>query len=560
MDDDVLTNDQAIVSNIAAYLPRQAAERPDEIAVIARNAKKRGRSDSWPSLTFGELDRLSNRYANSLAAAGIEREMRVLLMVRPGFDFFALVFALFKMRAVPVMIDPGMGVGRLLDCIRSVDLQAFVGIPLAQAMRVVRPRSFKAVQCAVTVGRRWFWGGASLHRLARGASESFEIASTARDDTAAILFTSGSTGPAKGVVYEHGMFIAQVEAIQSYYGMSPGEIDLPTFPLFGLFSIAMGMTVVVPDMDPSRPAHVNPRHIVDAIHEHEITSTFGSPALWKRVAAHCVQNGIKLPSLRRILIAGAPVPYPVIKQLHEVLDGNADVHTPYGATESLPVASISGREVIDSCSELTREGAGTCVGREMPNIQLRLIRINDDPIDVWTDDLLVPDGEKGEIVVSGPVVTKAYFGLAQAGALAKIRDGSRLWHRIGDIGYRDREGRIWFCGRKAHRVITADGTMLTVPCEAVFNEHPDVARCALVGVGPAGEQTPVIVVEPMPGKFPRSAQVLTFWEEMLELARANELTCRITHVLFHPSLPVDIRHNTKINREALAVWAATELR
>lgn len=195
----------------------------------------------------------------------------------------------------------------------------------------------------------------------------------------------------------------------------------------------------------------------------------------------------------------------------------------------------------------------------MPQIQLRLIRINDDPIDVWTDELLVPDGEKGEIVVSGPVVTKAYFGLAQADTLAKIREGSRIWHRIGDIGYRDRKGRIWFCGRKAHRVITSDGTMLTVPCEAVFNEHPDVARTALVGVGPAGEQIPVIVVEPMPGKFPRPAQMLTFWEEMLVLARANELTCGITHVLFHPSLPVDIRHNTKINREALAVWAATEL-
>ena len=557
MDDNVLANDKVIVSNIAAYLPRRAAERPDEIAVIARNAKKRGRRDSWPSMTFGELDRLCNRYANSLAAAGIQREMRVLLMVRPGFDFFALVFALFKMRAVPVMIDPGMGVGRLLDCVRSVELQAFVGIPMAHAMRVVRPRSFKTVESAVTVGRRWFWGGASLHRLARGASDSFEIASTARDDTAAILFTSGSTGPAKGVIYEHGMFGAQVEEIQSFYGMNPGEIDLPTFPLFGLFSIAMGMTVVVPDMDPSRPASVNPSHIVDAIRAHGVTNTFGSPALWKRVAAYCVKRGIKLPSLRRILIAGAPVPYPVIQQLHDVLDGDADVHSPYGATESLPVTSISGREVINKCSEFTREGAGTCVGRVMPGIELRLIEITDEPIDVWRDELLVPDGAKGEIVVSGPVVTKHYFGLDHADALSKIHDGSRVWHRIGDIGYRDRDGRIWFCGRKAHRVVTPDGTMFTVPCEAVFNEHPNVARSALVGVGPPGEQIPVIVVEPLPGKFPRAARMLVFWEEMLE--RANEKTREITHVLFYPSFPVDVRHNTKINREELAVWAATEL-
>jgi len=544
--------------NIGSLLTLHAAQRPQQDALLVQTSSGRSKA-SYAGVTFDELERLSNRYANAMRTDGLERGMHTLVMVRPGVDFLAVVFALFKIGAVPVMIDPGMGIQRVLECLQSADVTGFVGIPLAHVMRKLRPAAFRSVNHAITVGRRWFWGGLNLHKAARHASDSLEPVATRSDECAAILFTSGSTGPAKGVVYEHGMFGAQVREIRDAYGIEPGEVDVPTFPLFGLFSIGMGMTVVIPDMDPSRPGDVDPRRIVQAIRDHHATNTFGSPALWKRVASHCQQHDIKLPSLRRILVAGAPVPYPVIEQLHDALNDEADVYTPYGATESLPVSSIGGREVLGECRDLTRGGAGTCVGRVMPEIELRVIRITDEPIVDWSEDLEVPDGIKGEIVVRGPVVTKAYYGLDAATKLAKICDGGRIWHRIGDIGYRDAQGRIWFCGRKAHRVTTHDGTMFTVPCEAVFNEHPHVARSALVGVGPPGEQTPVIIVEPVPGKFPRNAQVLTFWEELLEFARDNELTRDITIVLFYPSLPVDVRHNAKIHREALAEWAAAEL-
>ena len=544
--------------NIASYLPRMAERVPDKPAVIVTGSRDNSGRAIYELLTFAELDILSNRYANGLTAAGIKRGRRVLVMVRPGFEFMGLIFALFKMGAVPVMIDPGMGVRRMLECIRTVNLHALVCIPAAHAMRVIRRGPFKTVKHVVTVGRRWFWGGPTLEQLARVADSSYRMADTASAETAAILFTSGSTGPAKGVVYEHGMFNAQVREIQSHYGIEPGEIDLPTFPLFGLFSVAMGMTAVIPDMDPTRPARVDPAKIVAAIHDHGATNTFGSPALWKRVAAYCVEQGTKLPSLRRILIAGAAVPYPVIEQLHQVLGPDADVHTPYGATESLPVSSISGREVLGDCRRLTREGAGTCVGSPVPGVDLRIIKITDEAITEWSDELLVPDGEPGEIVVAGPVVTKKYFGLPDATALAKISDGRCVWHRMGDLGYRDERGRVWFCGRKAHRVMTAQGPMYTIPCEAIFNEHRQVSRSALVGIGPTGSQRPVIVVEPVQGRFSSGSDLTTIREELLGLGRANKLTCSIDQVLFHRSLPVDVRHNVKINREELARWAAKQ--
>jgi acyl-coenzyme A synthetase/AMP-(fatty) acid ligase len=478
------------------------------------------------------------------------------MMVRPGFEFIGLTFALFKIGAVPVMIDPGMGVGRMLECIHSVDPQAFIGIPLAHVMRLLRRKPFRTVEQVVTVGRRWFWGGPTLCDLHDRGSEAFALAETTWDEPAAILFTSGATGPAKGVVYEHGMFDAQVRAIRDHYGIEPGEVDLPGFPLFALFSTAMGMTSVIPDMDPSRPARVDPARIVEAIRDHAVTNTFGSPAMWKRVADYCVEQDIKLPTLRRVLIAGAPVPWHVIERLHRALGPDADVHTPYGATESLPVSSISGREVLDDCSEKSRRGAGTCVGKPLSGIDLRLIGITDEPIARWSDDLSVPDGEFGEIVVEGDVVTKRYYGLDRATACAKISDGDRIRHRMGDVGYRDEQGRIWFCGRKGHRVVTENGTMFPVPCEAIFNEHPDVSRSALVGVGPRGKQTPAIIIEPESGRSPRGGSVAVFREEILKLARSSDLTRSINRVLFHRSLPVDIRHNAKIDREQLAIWAA----
>lgn len=546
--------DVAVSFNIASRLIRLASTTPNHLALIDAAARSGGRA-TRKSLTCVELEGLSNRFANGLSAAGIERGMRVLVMVPQGFEFVALTFALFKMGAIPVMIDPGMGVGRLLECVRQVDPNAFVGVPLAHAVRVMRPTSFRSVKHFVTVGRRWFWGGPKLRVLCERAGDDFALAQTQATDTAAILFTSGSTGPAKGVVYEHGMFDAQVRMIQSNYSIEPGEVDVPTFPLFALFSVAMGMTAVIPEMDASRPGRVNPIKIVNAVRDHQATSTFGSPALWRRVAAYCVEGGVKLPSLRRILIAGAPVPLQLIEQLHQVIDPSADVHTPYGATESLPVTSIGGREILEGCADASRAGLGTCVGRPVEGIEVRVIRITDDPIEEWSDDLELVDGEIGELVVAGPVVTKEYSGLQQATINAKIRDRDRTLHRMGDLGYRDGQGRIWFCGRKAHRVVTPAGTMFTVCCEAIFNEHPDVARSALVGVGPPPARTPLIIIEPTAERFPRGRRVGTFTEELLRLGRANRRTARIERVLFRRTLPVDVRHNAKINREALALWA-----
>jgi acyl-coenzyme A synthetase/AMP-(fatty) acid ligase len=384
------------------------------------------------------------------------------------------------------------------------------------------------------------------------------MAQTRTTDTAAVLFTSGSTGVAKGAVYSHGIFAAQVEMLRRLYNIEPGEVDLPTFPLFGLFAPALGMTAVIPDMDPTRPASVDPVKIIRAIQHFGVTNLFGSPALIRRVGAYGIRHGVKLPTLRRVISAGAPVPAAAIERFVTMLGPGVQVHTPYGATEALPVSSIGSDELLNETRTRTGEGGGVCVGKPVEGMRVRIIPISDDPVPLWTDELPLPNGSVGEIAVQGPVVTRSYFNRPESTVLAKITETSGdLWHRMGDLGYFDEKGRLWFCGRKSQRVTTHEQTFFTVACEGVFNAHPAVARSALVGVRREGEVQPVLVVERDPAsKIPDEE----LRGELLVLGAARPHTRAISTILFHPSFPVDIRHNAKIFREKLAVWAAERLR
>ena len=547
--------------NIAHCLREAASAHPDKRAIVAPAGRDSAGRTAYTHYTCRQLDQACDAFAWGLQGIGVTRGTRALLMVRPGLDFIALTFALFKLGAVPVLIDPGMGWPGFLRCVRQVEPQAFLGIPAAHVLRLLCRRSFASVTMPVTLGRRAFWGGRSLRELQTPAG-AFPPATTSADEMAAILFTTGSTGPAKGVVYTHGIFDTQTQIIRREYGITGSDVDLACFPLFALFSIALGMTAVIPDMDPSRPGHVDPERIISAVNDHGVTFSFASPALWHRVSLHCMRTETRLTSLKRVLMAGAPVPGHLHRRmLQHVLPQGGEVHVPYGATEALPIASFLGSETLAETDSATRAGAGVCVGRPLQEAHIRIVATDDAPIESWDKARELPVGETGEIVVRGPVVTPAYYGLPEKTRLAKIREGDAACHRMGDLGYLDAAGRLWFCGRKAHRVETDGGPLYSVCCEAIFNEHPRAARTALVGVGAdRTRQTPVIVVEPEPGAFPRTTPMrAAFTSELRALAQGSELTRDIGVFLFHRSFPVDIRHNAKIKRELLATWAEARL-
>jgi acyl-CoA synthetase (AMP-forming)/AMP-acid ligase II len=432
-----------------------------------------------------------------------------------------------------------------------------IGIPQAQALRLLRPKYFSGVKVAVTVGRRWFWGGLALKDIRTLPWKPFAVANTAKDETAAVLFTTGSTGPAKGVIYTHGIFEAQVRLIREQFGISPDEIDLPTFPLFALFDPALGMTAVIPRMDPTHPAQADPHEIIEAIVLHGVTNMFASPALLNRVGRFGMENGVKLASLKRVISAGAPAGPDNIARFAAMLPEDAEIHTGYGATESMPVSSFNSKAILSETAQLTEQGFGMCVGPPIKGVTVRIIHISDLPIEAWSEDLLVQEGEIGEIVVQGEIVTRGYFQRPRDDSFSKIQDGSRFWHRMGDLGWIDRKLRIWFCGRKSQRVITSDKTLFTIPCEAIFNTHRAVFRSALVGVGRPPDQKPVMCIELEPDHAGTDPDAIK--SELRDLAREHVLTENIDTFLIHSGFPVDIRHNSKIFRERLAVWAQSKL-
>lgn len=516
-----------------------AAAMPDRPAVIAG-----GRS-----VSFKELEAEISLLASGLAAAGIQPGMRVALMVPPSVEFAALTFALFRAGAVVVLIDPGIGIPAMKTCLAEARPEAFIGVPKAQAARLVLRWARSSLRLFITVGKKWFWGGLTLAEVRRLARSDTPLPPAG--NTAAILFTSGSTGAPKGAVYTHEMFTSQARMLKEYFRIEPGFFSVPTFPLFALFDLALGLTIVLPEMDFTRPASADPAMLSGLINKYGAVQLFGSPALLDTLGRYGEQSGTRLDSLKRVISCGAPVSDAVIARIKAMIPAGTQVYTPYGATEALPVACISG----DERAALPR-GRGVCVGRPWPGVEASVIKISDEPIAVWSDSLLLPEGGIGEIAVKGPTVSPAYFGREASTALAKIRGGNgEIYHRMGDCGWKDAEGRLWFCGRKSHRVETAEGTLFSIPCEAVFNAHPGVRRTALAGAGPAGRQTPVLFVELERGA--EGGPALT--KELLALGAAQEHTKSIKTIFYHQGFPVDIRHNAKISRERLAELAAQKL-
>ena len=537
------------VNNIAQWVSIQAQERPHQRALVLPEGRDKAGRRMYTHLTFAQTESMINRMARGFQDAGIQKGERVCVFITPCLEFMPAVFALYKIGAIVVLIDPGMGRDGLLSCVERIAPTVMVGVPKAMIATVIFAKKFRSVRLKITHGSgTWLWGGKTLQAI-MSDDDSPVAVSTTLDDEASILFTSGSTGPAKGVRYTHRIFDAQTRAIKDMYGIEAGEIDLPCFPLFGLFTLAQGMTVIIPDMDPTKPAEADPALLLESIRDHGCTNAFASPALWKSMVKWCVANNEALPTLKRVLSAGAPIPPQLHQEFRKILQPGVEVHTPYGATESLPVATIGSSMVLDETAAKTNQGQGTCVGHLAPNMTVRIIQISDDAIAEWSDVQVLAQGDIGEICVKGLVVTTEYKEEPEHTKNAKIQDGNAIWHRMGDVGYLDEQGRLWFCGRKAHRVQCEDGsTMFPVPCEALFNIHESVERSALIEV----KGSPVIVVEKTK-ETDISDSILT--QELLGLAIQNPLTESIQQVLFHSSFPVDVRHNAKIDRPKLARWA-----
>ena len=546
-------------ANVGARLSIQAAIAPEAIAIATPLGSHRQRDRrNYDTISMSELERRSASIAAGLQGMGIGPGKRIALLVRFGGDFIALVFAVLKSGATLILIDPGMGRKNLVECLAATRPDGFIAMPIAHAiLGFFRPR-FPNAKLNVTAGR-WLPGlpATTVGSLEKCSQSDFRLPMTKLDDPAAIIFTTGSTGPPKGVLYTHRTFNAQIDQVAEHYGIKPGGRDLSCFPLFGLFNAVMGTTTILPDMNPIRPADVDPVRLLDAVDQWQINQSFGSPALWTKVGGYCATSGRRAESLRCVLSAGASVPPRIIAQVRQAMHRDGCMYTPYGATEALPIASIESRTVLQETAMKTEKGAGTCVGSRFSGLRWRVIAIDDAPIVSLDGVVEMQPGEIGELLVCGDVVSKQYVTREDQNAIHKVRDGEDVWHRMGDVGYLDEQERFWFCGRKAHRVVFGNRVLFTETIEAIVNSNPEVYRSALVGTGERFSQNPMIILEPWSKhRHGRQLNDMQLSQAVVQQLSENPRSADVKRVVVYPGkLPTDIRHNSKIFREQLTEWA-----
>ncbi|WP_069166284.1 fatty acid CoA ligase family protein [Nocardia altamirensis] len=537
-----------------------ARTEPDREAVIFPDGKTGADLPSYRHISYRELDDWSETIAERLTAAGVGSGTRTIVLVLPSPELYAILFGLLKIGAVPVVIDPGMGLRKMVHCLRAVEAEAFIGIPPAHAVRVLFRRSFRKVRTTVTVGKRWFWRGERL--AAWGTTPTGTAPERVPADPGDVLvigFTTGSTGPAKAVELTHGNLASMVEQVHTARGRVAPDTSLITLPLVGILDLLLGSRCVLPPLIPSKVGSTDPAHVADAIDRFGVKTMFGSPALLIPLLRHLEQQPTELKTLHSIYSGGAPVPDWCIAGLRAVLSEDVQIYAGYGSTEALPMSLIESRELFGGLVERTHRGEGTCIGKPADQIEAGVVAITDDPLPTWArvEELageLDSSRGIGELVVAGPNVSTHYYWPEEANRQGKIVDGDRIWHRTGDLAWIDDAGRIWFCGRKSQRVVTTAGPMFTVQVEQIFNVVAGVARTALVGVGARGAQRPVLCVELKP-----DAVAATVKAALRARGTEFELTRAIDDFLVHPGFPVDIRHNAKIGREQLAQWAAPRI-
>ena len=476
------------------------------------------------SVTFSELDSRVATFAQALVQHGVEAGERVAVLVPPSIDLIALVYACWRIGAVTVIADRGLGLNGLGSAVKSSRVQHLVGIRSA----VIAARTLRWAPRASLIDLKSLQKSMQLEGLKQlGRPEPKD------DAMAAILFTSGATGPAKGVRYTHRQLGAQRDILQRVYNITDADSFVAAFAPFALFGPALGITTGLADMDVTSPATLTAKALDDACRATQATMVFASPAALVNVLKTASSNVNSLHQVRLVMSAGAPVPIETLRHMQKLCP-QAEMHTPYGMTEVLPVADLSLQQRED-----VGEGSGVCVGRAVDGCNVKVVSI-----DGGISEL--PIGVTGEIVVSARWMSLGYNRLWLTQQKARFASDGFTWHRTGDVGHLDSDRNLWIEGRVVHMIHTAQGSITPVPLETVCEKIFGVKRAAAVGIGDKGVQQLVMVLETDQAKEDPAPDQLA--------AQVREALAGLDVVAIWETkkLPVDIRHNSKIDRTALA--------
>jgi acyl-coenzyme A synthetase/AMP-(fatty) acid ligase/pimeloyl-ACP methyl ester carboxylesterase len=504
------------------------------------------------TVSWAVLDQRVRELAAGMAAAGVRPGQRIGLLLEPSADLTAAVYAAWRAGAVVVVADKGLGFVGMRRALRSAAVDHVIGgaAGLAAARLMGLPGGRIAAGSVSDPLRRALGAEHSLNGLAARGRRAPTPAEPSPDQDCAVVFTSGATGPAKGVVYRHRQVLSQLELLRSTYAVAKEDRLVAAFAPFSLLGPALGIGSVVPDIDVTAPETLTAAALADAASAVDATIVFASPAALRRVAA--TATGLSagqreaLAGIRLLMSAGAPVPAALLQSLTTILPA-AELRTPYGMTEVLPVTDIALDGILEA-----GPGEGVCVGHPLDSVEVGVSPLS--AVGTADDPPVVQPDRTGEICVRAAHVKDRYADL-WATERASARDPG--WHRTGDVGHLDRHGRLWVEGRMAHVITTADGPVTPVGVEQRVESLPEVESAAAVGVGPPATQVLVVVVvlsgaAPGTRRRPRTGLADAPLTEAVRAAAGTPVAA----VLTTTDLPVDIRHASKVDRREVAARAS----
>lgn len=543
---------------VADLVLEVARTDPDRVA-LAHTTRRRDGGLVYQERTYGELSDRAERLAVGLRAAGVREGTLCSFMVPPSFDALVLGTALFRVGATLVGIEPfSHGLRRVTHCLDRVGPEVFFGTPRAHLAKRVFGWGKRTIGQQYAVDGRWPGVRTLDDLLADTAPAEPAPADVDPGDPAVIAFTTGSTGIPKPTVLRQRNFATMVEVVQEQWSLGNGGdvVDMPTFPMFWIIALSSGGQVVVPPMDFTMkgPGDADPEALLRTIDERGVRSMFASPALLRNLSEHARRKAITVPTVRRIVAGGAELHGPLYAAVKDMLGPEGELYSNYGATEALPLCEIDGTTVLKETWERTERGEGLCVGSGLPGVELRIVPVTKGPIASIDAVKALPTGEIGEVVARSPHISEDYYRAPDATAANKIADpNGSVWHRLGDVGFLDEQGRLWLGGRSSHQVITPDRIYLPLQVEPVVATHPAVRRAALVAVPRAGGIAPVVCFERADDNR-RDAEAVA--AELRELVDRYDTTRGLTEFVEIRRLPVDRRHNAKIDRPGLGAQLA----
>ncbi len=548
------------IFNVADIVADVAKKDPTRIAIIEPDGYDSHGKRKYRRYTYARLSEDAESIVEGLRKMGIHEGTRIVSMTPPTYETCVFALALQRIGAVALMIDPTVGYFNVAERLNRIKPEAFIGTPLAHLGRSVFGWGARFPKKSIVING-FFPGAKTLASLKGQVPKVLSQPNVTPDDPAVILYTTGSTGPAKPTLYLQRNYSELYRVVHKSWRFTPNQeppVDMAIFPAFFLIALTAGGTMVVPPINfPEPPGKTKPQSLLEVINDCKVQTCFASPVILENMARYAVEHKIKTPSLKRIIGGGAPIYKRVNKALLEMMGDQGEVFSNYGATEAMPSTEMSGKEALEETFPLTDQGHGVCVGRPFEGVELRIVALQDGAVDSIDKTTEMPKGKIGEILVRGKHISLSYFMEPESTRKNKIPDPSGQWHRLGDAGYIDEKERLWVCGRVSQRVKAKEGPLFSLLAEPIFDTHPLVHKSGLAGVPKGNTEVPVICVELVPNINKNQHDKIR--KELLELAGRYESTNRIKHILFIDKLPVDPRHNSKIERPKLVQWASDKI-